>query len=302
MRWFAISGYDTDARVIESRERAMTTVISFINLKGGVGKTTVAVNTAAQLAREHRKKVLLVDLDPQTNATVSVIDQPTWRERHDAGQTLFHLFDDMLNSKSRFDIGTAVMSNVGKVKGLDLLPSSLELVEIQDAIPDMDNKAFVSHVDVLGNAIDPIRSSYDYVVIDCPPNLGAITLNGISISDFYVVPTVPDILSKIGISLITNRIESFKKKKRSCQIELAGIIFTKIDRRTNLHNSTMKELRSEYPDDVFKAELPQRISIAEAPVDSRPFATSTTARGKSDFDETLALFSGIAVELIERTQ
>ncbi|TOE32640.1 chromosome partitioning protein, partial [Vibrio parahaemolyticus] len=86
-----------------------------------------------------------------------------------------------------------------------------------------------------------------------PPNLGAITLNGINISDCYVVPTVPDILSKIGISLILNRIDSFKRRKRSCNIELAGVIFTKVDYRTNLHKSTMRELRSgELSEDVFE--------------------------------------------------
>jgi chromosome partitioning protein len=282
----------------------MAKIVSFINLKGGVGKTTVAVNVASIIAKLYQKRVLVIDLDPQTNATVSLIDQMTWQRRSDAGQTLFHLFNDMLNGKSSFDIHQAVMSDVGDVTGLDLLPSSLELVEIQDMIPDMDNKAYVSHVDVLGNAIADIKSGYDYIIIDCPPNLGAITLNGISISDYYVVPTVPDILSKIGISLILNRIENFKSLKRTCRIELAGIVFTRIDYRTNLHHSTMQELRgsADLSGKVFKAELPQRISIAEAPIDSKPFITSSTAQSKkTDWRDTLMLLKQVADEVLLRT-
>ncbi|MCF5890303.1 AAA family ATPase [Aeromonas veronii] len=279
----------------------MTKVISFINLKGGVGKTTTTVNIAAHLA-DDGYKVLVIDLDPQTNATVSLIDQEEWQECHDNGQTLYHLFNDMLKGSDEFDIDDAILTNVGNVKGLDLLPSSIHLVEIQDDIPDMDNKAYVSHVDVLGNIIEEIKGDYDFILIDCPPNLGAITLNGISISDYYIVPTVPDILSKIGISLILNRIKSFKRRKHSCKIELAGIIFTKVDYRTNLHKSTMRELRSgDYADDVFESEFPQRISVAEAPVDSRPFITSPTARRKSDYHETKAIISSLTHEFLLRT-
>lgn len=278
----------------------MPKIVSFINLKGGVGKTTTAVNIAATLANSD-KSVLLIDLDPQTNATVSVIEQELWQDRHNESQTLYHLFDDMLNGTERFDIDKAVMENVGGVNGLDLLPSSLHLVEIQDAIPDMDNKAYVSHVDVVGNAIAKISKDYDYILIDCPPNLGAITLNGINISDYYVVPTVPDILSKIGISLILNRINNFKKKKKTCEIALGGVIFTKIDYRTNLHKSTMEELRlGQLKEFIFNAEFPQRISVAEAPIDSRPFLTSPTAKRKSDWKETMRIINEITGEFIER--
>lgn len=280
----------------------MPKIVSFINLKGGVGKTTTAVNIAATLA-DSGESVLLIDLDPQTNATVSVIDQQVWQERHDAHQTLYHLFDDMLNGTNRFDLAQAVMKDVGGVSGLDLLPSSLHLVEIQDAIPDMDNKAYVSHVDVVGNVITEIADEYDYIIIDCPPNLGAITLNGINMSDYYIVPTVPDILSKIGISLILNRINDFKKKKKTCEIELGGIVFTKIDYRTNLHKSTMDELRSgSLKNDIFDAEFPQRISVAEAPIDSMPFLTSRTAKRKSDWKDTMGLINDITNEFIENVE
>lgn len=282
----------------------MTKVVSFINLKGGVGKTTVTVNVAATLAKKHKKRVLVIDLDPQTNATVSLIPQTVWQQRNDvAKQTLYHIFNDLLNDKKDFDINKAIIKGVSDIDTLDLLPSSLQLVEIQDSIPDMDNKAYVSHVDVLGNQLADVKKNYDYILIDCPPNLGAITLNGINISDYYVVPTVPDILSKIGINLILNRISDFKKKKRTCNILLGGIVFTKIDYRTDLHNSTMHELRvGDLSNYIFSNELPQRISIAEAPMDSLPFNMSPKAKSKRDWRQTNQLIEDVTSEFILRCQ
>jgi chromosome partitioning protein len=280
----------------------MTKIVSFINLKGGVGKTTTAVNVAATLSHVYKQRVLLIDLDPQTNATVSVISQETWGLQQQAKQTIFHLFNDKLNGTSDFDINKAVLHGVGGIANLDLLPSSLFLIEIQDYIPDISNKAYINSVDVIGNEIEPIKHNYDYIIIDCPPNLGAITLNGINISQHYVVPTVPDILSKIGIDLILNRINAFKQKKHTCSIELAGIIFTKIDYRTSLHTSTMGQLRQgPLKNFIFNAEFPQRISVAEAPIDSMPFLTSRKAQRKQDWHQTQGLIQTITQEFIQRT-
>lgn len=280
----------------------LTTVVSFINLKGGVGKTSLSVNLAAILAKIYDFNVLFVDLDPQTNGTVSLITQEEWNNRDQyEKQTLFHLFNDLITGNDNFDINKAILKGVSDIKNLDLLPSSLGLVKIQDDIPDIDRKAYVNHVDVLGNTLDSILKSneYDYVFIDCPPNLGSITLNGISISDYYVIPTIPDILSTIGIDLIQNRIEYFKTKKKTCDIELGGIIFTKVDYRTNLHNATMERLRYEYDDLVFKSDFPQRISISEAPADNKPFIVSPRARAKSDYKETKKILKKITKEFIE---
>ena len=279
----------------------MTKIVSFINLKGGVGKTTTVVNIAAVLAQSG-KSVLLVDLDPQTNATVSVIDQEQWDKRHKAGQTLYHLFNGMLNpnGKDGFDISKAIMKGVGDVDNLDLLPSSFYLVEIQDQIAGLDN-FYVSPVDILHNAISPAIGEYDYVLIDCPPSLGVITLNGISISDYYVVPTIPDILSKIGINLIDGRIKDFKAKKPTCTVEFGGIIFTKVDKRTNLHASTKKELRSGgFKEAVFSAEITQRTGISEAPSDSKPIITSRAVAERSDKKEIYGMFEDVTSEFAKR--
>jgi chromosome partitioning protein len=282
----------------------MTKVVSFINLKGGVGKTTTAVNIAAILAKQKSSKVLLIDLDPQTNATVSLITQEQWQDVNSKGQTIYHLFNDLINSNSQqlFDLEKAVLQNVGGIQGLDLLPSSLELVEIQDDIPSLDQRRYVSHVDVIQNTIADIQNRYEYVIIDCPPNLGAITLNGIVMSDYYIVPTIPDIFSKIGLSLIWNRINKFKDKKRSCKVELGGIVFTKVDDRTNLHKSTKLQIRqdSQWKDHTFEHELPQRTGIAEAVIDSRPFVTSPKAEKRSDYSVILTEIENVTEEFIKR--
>jgi len=285
----------------------VTRVVSFINLKGGVGKTTLAVNIAATLAQDfrigdRRVRVLLIDLDPQTNATISVISQETWQERQEKQQTIYQLFKDKLEGTSLFDIQKAILPSVGGIEGLDLLPSSLHLVEIQDNIPDIHAKTFVNPVEVLGNEISTVKDNYDYIIIDCPPNLGTITLNGIDISNYYVVPIVPDILSKVGLSLISNRIDNFKGKRRTCSIKLAGIVFTKVDYRTNLHSSTMAQIRTEQAGNVFTKEFPQRISVAESVIDSKPFITSPTAMKKTDWEETQKIICGITEEFSDRIE
>jgi chromosome partitioning protein len=283
----------------------MTKIVSFINLKGGVGKTTLTVNIASVLAKINGKKVLVIDLDPQTNATVSLISQTDWQNINDIKkQTLFHLFNDKLNNLKDFDLDKAIIKNVGGIKNLDLIPSSLNLVEIQDRIIEIGSKSFVSHIDVLKTELAPIVDKYDYILIDCPPNLGAITLNGIIMSDYYVIPTTPDILSKIGISLISNRINTFKKVRKDCMIKLAGIVFTKVDYRTNLHASTQFEMRDptyHLSNFVFNNELPQRISIAESPIDNKPHLSSPTAITKGDWRATQQLIRNIVDEFTTKT-
>lgn len=247
--------------------------------------------------------LLFVDLDPQTNATISMITQKEWKRLdREEKQTLFHMFNDLIISETYFDIDKAIIKKVSGLDTLDLLPSSLGLVEIQDDISELDKKAYVNHVDVLGNELSDIinKETYDYIFIDCPPNLGAITLNGISFSNYYIIPTIPDILSTFGIDLIQNRIQSFKKKKKTCSIELLGIVFTKVDYRTNLHNALMKELGKRHGSLVFENNFPQRISISEAPEDNKPFIKSKKAQSKSDYKNTKKLIEKIAKEFLEK--
>jgi chromosome partitioning protein len=166
----------------------MAVITSVINLKGGVGKTTITIALAHYLAGEHNKHVLVIDLDPQTNATISLVTERRWRERDQAGQTLYQLFKDQLDGTHIFNAAEAIMPRVsnigGGVPGLDLLPSSIRLHRIQDKITKIaDLDTFRGGpVFALREALRPILPHYDHVLIDCPPNLGVVTLNGIAIS------------------------------------------------------------------------------------------------------------------------
>jgi len=250
-----------------------TKVISIINLKGGVGKTQMTVALAEFLAMEYEKRVLLIDLDPQTNATVLLMDEEEWLRKDQKGETLLQLFKDKLEGTSRFDINQAIKrraSNVGRgINNLDLLPSSLGLIEIQDSLPLISGKQFhlTTPVTILKEAISGILEEYDFVLIDCPPSLGIITLNGIYISDYYLIPCIPDILSTYGIPQILNRVENFKKVAK-INIEPLGIVISMYRAQSRLHKTTIQELRNrasrgEYPR-IFNTIIPLTVRSAEA--------------------------------------
>ncbi|KXU92458.1 hypothetical protein CR51_30950 [Caballeronia megalochromosomata] len=223
-------------------------VLSFINLKGGVGKTTTAVAVAEILALEARQRVLLIDLDPQTNATVNLISEDEWGKRDRDGCTIAQLFDDKINDhlEPKFDIERAIARKVstvnGGIEGLDLLPSSIRLIELQGHIPGIAMKGIftTNPLDILKKALEPVIDRYDYVIIDCPPSLGEVTRNGLRISTGYVIPTIPDIVSTWGIYQIVDFVRDFAARLEQT-IEPLGIVATKVQ-HNNLHERIMKDL------------------------------------------------------------
>jgi len=251
----------------------MTKVISTINLKGGVGKTQMTVALAEFMAMEYNKKVLLIDLDPQTNATVSLMDENEWLTKDQKGETLLQLFKDKLERTSRFNINQAIKrraSNVGGgINNLDLLPSSLGLIEIQDSLPLIPAGRFyvTTPVTILKEAISGVLNEYDFVLIDCPPNLGIITLNGIFISDYYLIPCIPDILSTYGIPQILGRVDNFKQETK-INIAPLGIIISMYRAQSRLHDTVIQDLRGkasrgEYPR-IFNTVIPLTVRSAES--------------------------------------
>lgn len=227
-----------------------THVLSFINLKGGVGKTTVAVAVAEMLAQEERKHVLLIDLDPQTNATVTLISEEQWIEMDNDGRTIAQLFEDRLNPHNppKFDIEKAIARHVSTINDgiarLDLLPSSPRLIEIQDRIPMIaiaDNFT-AKPLEILRGALQSVIDRYDYIIIDCPPSLGPITKNGLRISTGYIIPTIPDILSTWGLYQIVENVDRFSKD--ICrEILPLGIIATKVQNNA-LHERVITNLKT----------------------------------------------------------
>jgi len=256
-----------------------THVLSFINLKGGVGKTTTAVAVAEMLAQEERKHVLLIDLDPQTNATVTLISEETWAEMDSEGRTIAQLFDDRINPHipPKFNIETAIARGVSTINDgisrLDLLPSSIRLIDLQDRIPmiAMAGNFTANPLEILRHALQPVIDRYDYIIIDCPPSLGTVTKNGLRISTGYVIPTIPDIVSTWGIYQIVENVERFAQDiDRS--IPALGIVATKVQ-SNNLHGRVIADLKAgrlgrfgevgaapQPP--LFSSSVPQTVAVA----------------------------------------
>ncbi|AGY77727.1 ParA family protein [Clostridium autoethanogenum] len=233
----------------------MGKVISFINLKGGVGKTTTAVAIAEFLTYEFNQKVLVVDLDPQTNATILLIDQDTWKKANENNKTIHQMFFDELNGTKAFDIKESIIKRTSNIKGgnnnLHLLPSSINLIDLSDRLSELDENHEVNDhsIPILSKYLTKkLINRYDYVLIDCPPNLGLITLNGIYISDYYVIPVIPDILSTYGIPQMLNKIESSKRKLKmlnpSYNLSELGLIINKMIKRSTMHKRTLEDLQS----------------------------------------------------------
>ena len=255
----------------------MSKVISIINLKGGVAKTTTTVQIAECLVSEFGKKVLVVDLDPQTNATISLIDEDAWEKLDADGQTLFQLFNDRLEKTKTFDLNKAIQHGVSnlRLRSLDLLPSSIRFIDIQDRISEIPARTSyaVNPMEILKSAVHGILTQYDYIFIDCPPNLGFITRNGIEISDYYLVPTIPDKLSTYGIPQIVNTIHQFCQE-RPLSIKCLGLVVTKYDSRSSSHSRGLSTLPARFqqifdklkisPAPVFTARMPQSNATSEA--------------------------------------
>jgi chromosome partitioning protein len=264
---------------IKSFKGEETHVLSFINLKGGVGKTTTAVAVAEMLAQEERKHVLLIDLDPQTNATVTLITEEQWAEMDRDGRTIAQLFDDRLNPHSapRFDIEKAIARQVSTINDgiarLDLLPSSIRLIDLQDRIPmiALSGNFTANPLEILRVALQPVMDRYDYIIVDCPPSLGTVTKNGLRISTGYVIPTIPDIVSTWGIYQIVDNVQRFADDIGR-PIPALGIVGTKVQ-SNNLHRRVLDDLRARrlgrFAEDgslvqppLFQHTIPQTVAVA----------------------------------------
>lgn len=280
----------------------MARVISLINLKGGVAKTTTTVALAETLASQFGKRILVIDLDPQTNATTILIGEKRWKEINENGWTLATLFKDALDPQNKtFDLGKALQRKVSDVQGattVDLLPSSLDLIDVQDKLASAPTGQFysITPIDLLRLAVKPILDQYDIVLVDCPPNLGIITLNGLRISEGYIIPTVPDVLSTYGIPQIVSRVENFSKEVGE-DIEPLGILITKYQEASNIHVNVTRDLRRRNTPAVFKTVIRQANQIAAA-AEFQP--ERRTLKQKYGYGDLATRYVEFAKELLTR--
>ncbi|MCB8912536.1 AAA family ATPase [Rhodococcus rhodochrous] len=274
----------------------MARVIATINLKGGVGKTTTTAALGEFMAAEFGQRVLMIDLDPQTNLTTMMVGEERWQELNELGLTLATLFRKAITPHvDAFEIEKAVQKNVSPVRAvrdLDLLASSLDLMDIQEGLTHQQYADPGSHrpVEVLLSAVRPIADRYDYILVDCPPNLGILTLNGLRLADGYLIPTIPDILSTYGIPPLQTKIQEFAKRTGHTVREI-GLVITKYRSASNLHRTIIEQLqRDPRIANVVPAWVPEANQIA-ASAEFVPYGTLKRKYGNTGQYDALRILT-----------
>ena len=222
----------------------MGKVIVIANQKGGVAKTTTSVNLAASLAH-YKKKVLLLDLDPQGNASSGLGVNKA---------ALEHSTYDVLVNFVPIDKITIEIN-----KKLSLVPAKVEL-----AGAEMELVSVISRESRLKNALDDVRDAYDYIIIDTPPSLGLLTLNALTAADSFLVPIQCEYYALEGLSQLLGTIKIVQKNLNP-KLEMEGILMTMFDNRTNLANQVVADVKENFKNKVFKTIIPRNVRLSEAP-------------------------------------
>ena len=232
-------------------KNSMGKVIAIANQKGGVGKTTTAINLAASLA-VLEKKVLIIDADPQANTTSGLNFSPD----NDQKRTLYEVLIGAIDIRD-----TLIQTEIAN---LHMIPSHINLVGAEIEMLGDENRE-----SVLKDALAPLKNEYDYVIIDCSPSLGLITVNSLTAADSIIIPVQPEFFALEGLGKLLQTIRLVQGKPNP-DLTIEGFLVTMFDGRTKVHNQVLGELREHFGDMVFNTIIQRNIRLSEAPSHGKP--------------------------------
>ena len=246
-------------------------IISIANQKGGVGKTTTSVNLSTLLAKRG-KKVLLIDADPQGNATSGVgMDKNVELSVYDM------LISDEVESKD--------IIQKTEIKNLYICPSNINLAGAEVELVSMMSREYR-----MKEKLEQIKSDFDYIIIDCPPSLGLITLNSFTASNSVLIPVQCEYYALEGLGQLINTI-NLVKKHLNTELEIEGALLTMYDIRTNLSNQVVKEVNKYFENKVYKTVIPRNVKLSEAPSYGMPISIyDPRSKGAKSYDKLVKEF------------